>query len=103
MRNVLVRYKIRDDVIGAHEALIRGVFDELRSTAPAGLRYRVHKLADGTSYVHQAEIDTADARNPLAAMESFKRFQQGLDERCVEPPVAVDLNPVESYEPPNRG
>ncbi len=64
---------------------------------------RVHKLADGTSYVHQAEIATADARNPLAAMESFKRFQQGLGERCVEPPVAVDLTPVESYEPPNRG
>jgi hypothetical protein len=102
MRNVLVRYRIRDDVISAHETLIHAVFDELRRTTPAGLRYHVHTLADGTSYVHQAEIDTVDASNPLAAMESFKRFQQGLRERCVEAPVAVDLHPVDGYEPPSQ-
>jgi len=97
MKTVFVRYKTHDDKAGENEALIHAVFDELRSSAPAGLRYRAFKLADGSSFVHLAMIDTADGNNPLSALASFKRFQQGLRERCVEMPVATDLLPVDGY------
>ncbi len=97
MKTVLVRYRTRDDKAAENEGLIRGVFDELRGYAPQGLRYATFKLADGSSFVHLATLDTADGGNPLLTLDSFKRFQQGLRERCVEPPVAVDLFPVDAY------
>jgi hypothetical protein len=101
MKTVLVRYKTRDDKAGENEALIHTVFDELRDRAPTGLRYGAYKLADGSSFVHLAMIETADASNPLAALESFKRFQQGLRERCVETPVATEIYLVDGYGLPD--
>ena len=97
MTIVLARYTTHPDKATANEDLIHAVFDELRRSSPAGLRYSAFKLADGPSFVHLAIIDTADGSNPLVTMDSFKRFQNGLRERCVEPPVVTDLLPVESY------
>lgn len=101
LRTVWVRYKTRDDKAGENEVLIHAVFDELRRSAPAGLQYGAYKLADGSSFVHVARIETADGSNPLLALESFKRFQEGLRERCVETPVATDLYPVDGYGLPD--
>jgi hypothetical protein len=100
MKTILVRYKIRDTAVAENEELIHAVFDELRASAPQGLRYSTFKLADGSTFVHLAMIDTADGSNPLVALDSFKRFQQGLPERCVEPPVASDLVAVDGYGMP---
>jgi hypothetical protein len=97
MNTVLVRYKTHADKAADNEALIHAVFDELRGSAPAGLRYSAFKLADGSTFVHLATIDTADGSNPLVTLDSFKRFQAGLRERCVEPPVATDLALVDGY------
>lgn len=97
MKTVLVRYRTRDDKVGENEELIHAVFDELRGSAPVGLRYGTFKLADGSSFIHLAMIDTADGGNPLLALDSFKRFQQGLRERCVEAPAATDLFAVDGY------
>jgi hypothetical protein len=104
MRTALVRYKVRDtQAAEANEALVHAVYDELRASAPVGLRYGTFKLDDGTSFVHLAVIDTADGSNPLVTMDSFRRFQQGLPERCLEPPVAVELTPVDAYRLPGPG
>jgi hypothetical protein len=97
MRTVLVRYTTHDHKSGENEELIHAVFDELRASAPAGLRYNTFKLADGSTFLHLATIDTADGSNPLVTLESFKRFQQGLPERCLEAPVATDLVAVDGY------
>ena len=100
MRTVLVRYKVHDDRSGENEELIHAVFDELRGSAPAGLRYNTFKLGDGSTFIHLAVVDTADGSNPLVALDSFKRFQQGLGERCVEPPVATEMVAVDGYAAP---
>lgn len=73
------------------------MFEELRASRLAGIRYASFKLADGASFVHFAVIDTTDGSNPLASLASFKRFQRGLRDRCVESPVALDLVPVDDY------
>lgn len=91
MKTTLVRYKTRQGKASENEALIHAVFDELRSTAPAGFRYRVFKLDDGESFVHFAMIDTADGNNPLTTMDSFRRFQANIKERCIDAPVAVHM------------
>ena len=97
MKTVLVRYKTRDDKASENEALVRAMFEELRASRLAGIRYASYKLADGMSFIHVATIETADGSNPLASLASFKQFQQGLRDRCVEPPVALDLAPVDDY------
>jgi hypothetical protein len=98
MKTVLVRYTARDDKTAENEALIRAVFDELRSSAPAGLHYNAFRVADTSSFVHLATIDTADGSNPLVKLEAFKHFTRALGERCTEVPVAIDLVCVDGYE-----
>jgi hypothetical protein len=97
LKAVLVRYKTHDGKAAENEALIHAVFDELRDTAPAGVRYAAFKLEDGVSFVHLAIVDTADGSNPLPALKSFERFQQDLSERCVEQPKPTSLIPVDRY------
>jgi len=97
MERVMVRYKVKAEKVSENEALIRKVFEELKRTAPTGLRYASFKLEDGVSFVHVASIETADGENPLRKTAAFKAFQSDLRERCDEPPVAVDLTEIGSY------
>jgi hypothetical protein len=97
LKTVLVRYKTHDDKAAENEALIHAVFDELRDTAPAGIRYATFKLDDGSSFVHLAIIDTVDGSNPLSSLASFARFQEDIDERCVEGPTPASLVPIDAY------
>ena len=97
MKTVVVRYTTHGDNAAENEALIHAVFDELRARAPEGLHYTANKLADGVNFVHVSTVDTADGSNRLLTLESFKRFQQGIGGRCVEPPVAADLILVDGY------
>ena len=94
----MVRYKVKPDQVERNEALVRAVYDELHRTAPAGLRYATFRMDDGVSFVHLASVE-GDGANPLQSVEAFARFQQGIAERCDEPPVAVELAEVGSYLP----
>ena len=96
MRTVMVRYKTLDTQAEANAALVHAVFDELRSRAPAGIRYATYRLADGATFVHIATLDSAD-HNPLTTLPAFRAFQAKLEERCVEPPVLTELSAVDSY------
>jgi hypothetical protein len=98
MKTVMVRYKVRSDKVSENEALIREVFEELRRLQPAGLQYRSYKMDDGATFVHLATIDTADGRNPLTELASFKRFVRDIDERCVEEPAPAELSQVGGYD-----
>jgi hypothetical protein len=95
MRQVMVRYKVKPDRVAENEALVRAVYDELHRTEPAGLRYATFRLDDGVSFVHVAETD--DGQNPLTEVEAFARFQEGIRERCDEPPVVTALDAIGSY------
>jgi hypothetical protein len=95
-KTVMVRYKTTEADAQANEALVRAVFDELRSRAPEGLRYATYRLGDGVTFIHVATLETPDA-NPLAALPAFKAFQDKLRDRCVEPPVFTELVAVDSY------
>ena len=99
MRTVMVRYKTTEAHAETNAALVRAVFEELHARTPAGLRYASYRLPDGVTFVHLATVETPDA-NPLTALPSFKAFQQGHKERCVEPPVVTDVTVVGSYGPP---
>lgn len=95
MRHVIVRYTVKPDRAEENELLVRAVYDELHRTEPAGLSYATLKLDDGISFVHIAA--TEDGQNPLAEVAAFKQFQQGIAERCDEPPVVSELAAIGSY------
>jgi hypothetical protein len=97
MRRVMVRYTVKPDQVETNEELVRAVYEELGRTAPDGLRYATFKQADGVSFVHIATVDAADGQNPLGRVEAFARFQDGIADRCDEPPVATELTEIGSY------
>jgi hypothetical protein len=94
MTRVMVRYTVKPDRVAENEQLVRDVYAELARTQPDGLRYATFKLPDGVSFVHLA----AHAEdNPLQRVEAFARFQEGIRDRCDEPPVVAQLEEVGSY------
>jgi hypothetical protein len=95
MRRVMVRYEVKPGRAAENEELVRAVYEELARTSPEGLRYATFRLGDGVGFVHFAE--TEDGHNPLADIEAFARFQDGIRERCAQPPTVTELHEVGSY------
>jgi hypothetical protein len=95
MRRVLVRYKVKPDRVAENEALVRDVYEELNRVDPGGIRYGTFKLDDGVTFVHIAATDTE--RNPLSEIAAFQRFQEGIGDRCDEPPHVAEMAEVGSY------
>lgn len=96
MKQVMVRYRLKPDRVAENEELVRAVYDELHRAEPAGLRYATFKLDDGVTFVHLA-VETGTGSSPLADVEAFKTFREGIGDRCDEPPVATELSEIGSY------
>jgi hypothetical protein len=94
----VVRYRTKPGHAEANADLVRAVFEELAADAPAGLHYATLRLDDGVTFVHVAAID--GEANPLSSSAAFKRFQQGIADRCEEGPIAMDATVVGSYSFP---
>ena len=97
MKRMMVRYKVKADRVAENERYITSVFEQLEREKPPGLRYVSFKLDDGLSFMHIVSVETADGSNPLTALSAFKAFTAEIQDRCEEPPVAVDLNEIGSY------
>jgi hypothetical protein len=95
MRQVMVRYKVKPERVAENEELVRAVYDELQRTEPAGFRYATFQLDDGVSFVHLASSD--DGHSPLSQVKAFKRFQEGIADRCDEAPVVTELREIGSF------
>ena len=94
MKRTLVRYKTRPDQAEENERLIAQMFQELQQKAPQGVRYLALKLGDGT-FVHFSMTD--DGASPIPALEAFRSFQNGIKERCIEPPQSGEATIVGDY------
>ena len=94
MKRVIVRYRVKPERVAENEELVRGVYAALHEAAPDGLRYGTFRLEDGVSFVHIAEHGDD---NPLRQIAAFQRFQEGIGDRCDEPPVAVEMHEIGTY------
>ncbi|CAI7978032.1 conserved hypothetical protein [Frankia sp. Hr75.2] len=97
MRRLMVRYRVHPDRVAENEALVRAVCDELARTDPAGFRYATFRLDDGATFVHIASTAAADGSSPLPGLAAFQRFQEGIAQRCAEPPVVTELAEIGSF------
>lgn len=98
VKRTMVRYKVKPGQTRRNEDLVRGVYEELRRTAPSGLRYATFVSEGGVSFVHVASIETGDGRSPLADVAAFRVLQENIGDRCEEPPAAIGLREVGSYD-----
>jgi hypothetical protein len=55
------------------------------------------KLSDGVSFAHIAITETPEAGATLQETAAFQEFQREIRERCDQPPVVTDLEPVGAY------
>ena len=94
MPQVMVRYRVHPDRVAENEELVRAVYDELATSQPDGLQYATFKLPDGVTFIHLAQHGEP---NPLATTAAFARFQEGIKDRCDEPPVVAHVEEVGSY------
>lgn len=95
MKQVIVRYKVKPDQVERNEELVRAVYEELERTKPAGFRYATYRLDDGVSFVHLATVEQGPP--PLPELGAFRRFQQGIEERCDEQPRVTEVSEIGSY------
>ena len=97
MKTVLVRYQVKPEFADENQRLVEQVFAQLAQEKPAGLRYQAFRLSDGVSFAHVASHEGAGG-TPLVRLEAFRAFAAGIEDRCQEPPVAVDMEPIGRYD-----
>jgi hypothetical protein len=95
MKQALIRYKTKPGMGDRNAELIAAVFAELKAANPQGLRYLSLRLEDD-SFVHIVETATDDG-SALPKLAAFKAFQNGIRERCEEPPVRQGATIVGNY------
>jgi hypothetical protein len=95
MRRILVRYTLKPEHVAENEQLVRAVYQELDRVRPDGFQYGTFKLDDGVTFVHLATNQGED--NPLQRIDAFRRFQEGILDRCDTPPVVSETNEIGAY------
>ena len=95
MRRVMVRYTVKPEQVAANEQLVRDVYEELARVRPDGLPLR-HVQARRRRQLRPPR-DARGRENPLPQVAAFRRFQEGIRDRCDEPPVVAELDEVGSF------
>ena len=93
----MVSYTLKPDCVSENERLARAVYDALAVAKPAGLRYATFRKEDGVSFVHIVAHEETQGGNALTALPAFRAFAAGVKDRCVAPPVRVELTGIGSY------
>ena len=96
MRRTVIRYKTKPEMTDRNAELVAAVFAELKAAQPEGLRYLSLRL-DDDSFIHIVETATDDGTSPLPKLPAFSAFQNGIRERCAEPPVPKGATVVGNY------
>ena len=96
MKRILVRYKAKPEAADRNTELVAAVFAELKAARPDGVRYLTLRLEDD-SFLHFAEVAADDGPGPIPKLKAFQEFQNGIRDRCVEPPAPRNATIVGNY------
>jgi hypothetical protein len=95
MQHTIVTYTVKPGREEENAALVRAVFEELAQTRPAGLRYAVFYLPDSRQFTHLYTDD--GSATGLQALDSFKAFAAGAQDRHEQPPTVTKPELVGDY------
>ena len=96
MKRTVIRYRTRPDMAERNAELVAAVFAELKAAQPEGLRYMSLRLEDDT-FIHLVEAAAEDGSSPIPKLRAFQAFQDGIRDRCAEPPLVRDVRIVGNY------
>jgi hypothetical protein len=96
MNVLMVRSKVKDDIVAEVEAAVTKMFAAIEQAQPRGVRYASCRLPDGLTYVAMLTLEDP-AANPLAAIPAFTEFQESLKGWLAEPPSVEQLTVAGSY------
>jgi hypothetical protein len=96
MNRRLIRYKTKPDMADRNAELVAAVFSELKAARPERLRYLTLRLEDDT-FIHLVETTSDDGTSALPKLAAFQAFQNGIRERCAEPPLVRGATIVGNY------
>ncbi len=96
MKRTVIRYKTKPDMADRNAELVAAVFSELKAARPEGLRYMSLRLEDDT-FIHFVETAAEDGARALPKLAAFQAFQDGIRDRCAEPPLVRDVRIVGNY------
>jgi hypothetical protein len=68
----------------------------LKAAGPDGVRYLTLRLEDDT-FIHLVEAAAEDGSSPIPKLKAFQTFQDGIRDRCAEPPLVRDVRIVGNY------
>jgi hypothetical protein len=94
MKRKLVIYTTKPEHTAENARLIGRVFDELRTHAPAGLRYLVLRCGEGR-FAHF--VEERGVAPTLADFEAFRAFQKSASERWLVRPEVSEVAVLGSY------
>ncbi len=89
----VVRYRVKPGCGDENAALVRAVFDELRTTLPEGIDYATYRLDDGVTFLHVATRSS----DVLGGLEAFRAFQAGVGDRVEQRPDLTAATLVGEY------
>jgi len=95
MKRTLIRYKTKPEMADKNAELVAAVFAELKAAQPDGVRYMTLRLEDDT-FIHLVE-SADDGSSPIPKLAAFQVFQNGIRDRCVEPPMPRGATVVGNY------
>jgi hypothetical protein len=95
MKQTVIRYRTKPGMADTNAELVAAVFAELKEAQPQGLRYMSLRLEDDT-FIHIVET-ADDGSSPLPRLPAFAAFQNGIRERCAEPPMRKGATLVGNY------
>jgi hypothetical protein len=93
MKQIIVRYKVKQDRIAENVAYIERVFAELARSKPDGIHYASFRHADGR-FVHIARLEQSRS---LREFPAFQAFVANIADRCEDPPINEEVAEVGSY------
>jgi hypothetical protein len=97
MKQLIIRYKVKPEQAEHNAELVRAVYAELEHARPEGFHYGTFRLDDGLTFIHLVSHDEDDGVDPLPELDAFRRFRDGVRERCDEAPVATEVQEIGSF------
>jgi hypothetical protein len=101
MRRTVIRYKAKPEAAERNVELVKAVFAELQASQPEGVRYLTLRLEDD-SFVHIVETAAEDGSSAIPKLKAFQEFQDGIRDRCLEPPAPRNATIVGNYRMLNQ-
>lgn len=91
MKIIRVQYTTTQQYAATNQANIAHVADEVKKLNDPGIRYSAYLLPDGKTFFHFDQFENEEAHQVLMGLESFKKFQAGLNESTLEKNPEWDL------------